>query len=81
MVFWGGMILLGSIIPAVVLLIPRTGKSIPWIIFSSVLVVFGVMCERYLIVIPGQDSRPGSFPEYGDYQFRPPGCDILDRFL
>jgi len=61
-VFWGGMILVGSIIPAVLLLYPKTGKSIPWIAFSSVLVVFGVLCERYLIVIPGQTHPPVLFP-------------------
>jgi len=62
-IFWGGLITIGSIIPAVVLLNPRTGGSIPWIIFSAVLVVFGVLCERYLIVIPGlahpTDLLPG----------------------
>jgi len=62
-VFWGGLITIGSIIPAVVLLNQRTGRSIPWIIFSAVLVVFGVLCERYLIVIPGlahpTDLLPG----------------------
>ena len=39
-----------------------TGKSIPWIVFSSVLAVFGVLCERYLIVIPGQTHPPDLFP-------------------
>jgi len=60
--FWGGLVLLGSIVPAVVLFHPRTGKSIPWIAFASVLVVFGVLCERYLIVIPGQTHPPDLFP-------------------
>jgi len=60
--FWGGMIIVGSIIPAVVLLNPKTAKSIPWIVFSSVLVVFGVLCERFLIVIPGQTHPPELFP-------------------
>ncbi|MHC5036917.1 MAG: NrfD/PsrC family molybdoenzyme membrane anchor subunit [Planctomycetota bacterium] len=31
-VFWGGMILLGSILPAVILFNPKTGRSIPWIV-------------------------------------------------
>jgi len=60
--FWGGLVLLGSIIPAVVLFHPKTAKSIPWIAFASVLVVFGVLCERYLIVIPGQTHPPDLFP-------------------
>ena len=61
-VFWGGLILVGSIVPAVVLLNPKTSRSIPWIIFAAVLVVFGVVCERYLIVIPGQTHPPVLFP-------------------
>jgi len=60
--FWGGLVLLGSIVPAVVLFHPETAKSIPWIAFASVLVVFGVLCERYLIVIPGQTHPPDLFP-------------------
>jgi molybdopterin-containing oxidoreductase family membrane subunit len=51
--FWGGLIILGSIIPAILLFIRRTGTSIRWLIICSVLVVFGILCERYLIVIPG----------------------------
>ena len=61
-IFWGGLILVGSVIPAVVLLNPKTASSIPWIVFSAVLVVFGVLCERYLIVIPGQTHPPDLFP-------------------
>lgn len=61
LVFWVGMILLGSIIPAAILFSKR-GKSIPWIVFSSVLTVIGVLCERYIIVIPGQTHPPDLFP-------------------
>ena len=60
--FWGGLVLLGSIVPAVLLFHPKTAKSIRWIAFASVLVVFGVLCERYLIVIPGQTHPPELFP-------------------
>lgn len=61
-IFWLGMILIGCVIPFVVLLHRKTGNSIPWIIFSSILAVFGVLCERYLIVIPGQTHPPDLFP-------------------
>jgi molybdopterin-containing oxidoreductase family membrane subunit len=60
--FWGGLIGMGSVVPAVLLFKRRTGTSIPWIVFSSVLVVFGVTCERYLIVIPGLEYPPVLFP-------------------
>jgi molybdopterin-containing oxidoreductase family membrane subunit len=62
LLFWGGLIGIGSLIPASLLFKRKTGTSVPWIIFSSVLVVFGVMCERYLIVIPGQEHPPDLFP-------------------
>lgn len=60
--FWGGLIFVGSIVPALLLFKRRTGTSLPWILFSSVLVVIGVLCERYLIVIPGQTMPPELFP-------------------
>ncbi len=55
--FWAGLVMIGSIIPAVILFRRKTGSSIPWVAFAAVLVVFGVLCERYLIVIPGL-TRP-----------------------
>lgn len=60
--FWGGLILFGSIVPAVLLFIRRTGTSIPWLIVCSILVVFGILCERYLIVIPGLMHPPEILP-------------------
>jgi molybdopterin-containing oxidoreductase family membrane subunit len=60
--FWVGLVTVGSIIPAVILFRKRTGTSIPWIVFSAILVVFGVLCERYLIVIPGFTFPPDIFP-------------------
>jgi molybdopterin-containing oxidoreductase family membrane subunit len=61
-VFWGGMIFVGMIIPVIILFNRKTGSSIPWISFASVLVVFGVLCERYLIVVPGQLFPPEVLP-------------------
>ncbi len=60
--FWGGLILVGSIVPALVLFNRRTGTSLRWIIFASVLVVIGVICERYLIVLPGLEYPPEILP-------------------
>jgi molybdopterin-containing oxidoreductase family membrane subunit len=60
--FWGGLIFVGSIVPALLLFRRRTGTSVRWIVFASVLVVFGVICERYLIVIPGLVHPPNLFP-------------------
>ncbi|UCH83754.1 MAG: polysulfide reductase NrfD [Candidatus Latescibacterota bacterium] len=60
--FWGGLILVGSIVPALILFKTKTGTSLRWILFASVLVVVGVWCERYMIVIPGQTFPPELFP-------------------
>lgn len=62
LVFWLGLILIGSIIPLIILFAPKTNNSIGWIIFSSALVVFGVLCERFIIVIPGQILPLELFP-------------------
>ncbi len=53
LLFWFGLILVGCFIPMFILFRKRTGKSIWWIVLASSLVVFGIMCERYVIVIPG----------------------------
>jgi len=37
----------------IILFRKNTGKSIRWVVLASALVVFGVLCERYVIVIPG----------------------------
>ena len=40
----------------------KTGRSIRWIVLASSLVIFGVLCERYVIVIPGLTYPPELFP-------------------
>lgn len=60
--FWGGLIIVGSVIPALLLFNRRTGSSLRWIIVASVMVVFGVICERYLIVLPGLEYPPELLP-------------------
>lgn len=62
LLFWFGLMLIGSVVPIVLLFHPKTGRSMPWILFASALVVFGVMCERYVIVLPGQTNPPHLFP-------------------
>jgi Ni/Fe-hydrogenase subunit HybB-like protein len=60
--FWVGLITVGCVIPAFLLFIKRTGTSVPWTVFASILVVTGVLFERYLIVIPGLIHPPELFP-------------------
>jgi molybdopterin-containing oxidoreductase family membrane subunit len=51
--FWFGLIITGCFVPMFLLFYRKTGKSIKWIVIASSLVVFGVLCERYVIVLPG----------------------------
>jgi molybdopterin-containing oxidoreductase family membrane subunit len=60
--FWGGLVVMGSIVPAILLFIRRTGTSIPWLIFASSLVVVGIFFERILIVLPGLVHPPEILP-------------------
>jgi len=60
--FWVGLIFVGSVVPAIILFIKRTGTSVRWTVFASVLVVVGVLFERFLIVIPGLIHPPNLFP-------------------
>jgi len=62
LVFWLGLILIGSIIPAVILFNPKTKNSVSWIVTASILVVFGVLCERFIVVMPGQVLPLQLFP-------------------
>lgn len=59
--FWVGLIFIGCIIPMFILFRRRTGGSIRWIVLASSLVIFGVLCERYVIVIPGLTHPPELF--------------------
>lgn len=60
--FWVGLIFIGSVIPAVMLFVKKTGTSVRWIVVASTLVVVGVFLERFLIVIPGLIKPPELFP-------------------
>jgi len=60
--FWIGLITVGCVIPAIILFIKKTGTSLRWTVFASILVVIGVLFERYLIVIPGLIHPPELFP-------------------
>jgi len=60
--FWGGLVIAGCFIPMFILFRKKTGSSIRWVVFAAVLVVFGVLCERYVIVLPGLTHPPEMFP-------------------
>jgi len=60
--FWFGLIFMGCVVPMFILFLRRTGRSIRWIVFASILVILGVLCERYVIVLPGLTHPPELFP-------------------
>ena len=60
--FWGGLVIAGCFIPMFILFRKKTGSSIRWVVFAAVLVVVGVLCERYVIVLPGLMHPPEMFP-------------------
>jgi molybdopterin-containing oxidoreductase family membrane subunit len=60
--FWFGLMIVGLGVPLFILFRDRTGKQIRWIVVASILVVFGVLCERYVIVLPGLTHPPELFP-------------------
>lgn len=59
--FWVGLILIGCAIPMFILF-RKTGGQIKWVVIASIMVVFGVLCERYVIVFPGLTHPPEMFP-------------------
>jgi molybdopterin-containing oxidoreductase family membrane subunit len=62
LLFWFGLLAVGCFLPIFILFRKKTGKSIRWIVIASLLVVFGVLCERYVIVLPGLTHPPELFP-------------------
>jgi Ni/Fe-hydrogenase subunit HybB-like protein len=62
LIFWVGLVLLGTLVPAIILFSRKLSSRIGFIAFSAVLVVVGVFCERYLIVVPGLAHPPDLLP-------------------
>jgi molybdopterin-containing oxidoreductase family membrane subunit len=62
MVFWVGLVSLGIVIPATILFSSATKNSIKMINLAAVLHIVGVLCERYIIVIPGQTHPADILP-------------------
>jgi len=62
LLFWFGLVVVGCCIPMFILFRKKTGRSVQWVVLASGLVVFGVLCERYVIVLPGLTHPPDLFP-------------------
>lgn len=51
---WDLEVVIGMVLPFVLLLIPKTGRTIPGVIAASLLTLVGVLAMRYNFVIGGQ---------------------------
>ena len=60
--FWGGHVLVGSILPLLILTKSDFGSSRVGLIFSSILMLVGGMAHIYVIVIGGQSYPLSLFP-------------------
>ncbi len=60
--FWGGHVLIGSVIPMLILMQPNFGSSRAGLIFASVLMLLGGMAHIYVIIIGGQSYPLALFP-------------------
>lgn len=60
--FWLGQILLGSVIPLVLLLVPQLAKCRATLVIASLLVIFGGLAQLYVLIIGGQAYPLELFP-------------------
>ncbi|MDD5295435.1 MAG: polysulfide reductase NrfD [Rhodocyclaceae bacterium] len=61
--FWGGFVLLGSILPLALLLHPELGGRRATIL-ASLLVIFGALCHLYVFIIGGEVYPLDIFPGF-----------------
>jgi molybdopterin-containing oxidoreductase family membrane subunit len=61
--FWGVQVLLGTVVPAILLLLPRFGQR-GYLIAAALLVVLGALAQVYVLIIGGQVLPLQIFPGY-----------------
>lgn len=62
MLFWGGWLLLGTVVPLVLLLAPGISKSAGSVTLASLLVIVGAFCQLYVFIIGGEAFPLEIFP-------------------
>ena len=62
LLFWGGHILVGCLIPLVFLYHPDFGKTQGGVVMAALFVVVGAICQIYVIIIGGQAFPLDIFP-------------------
>jgi molybdopterin-containing oxidoreductase family membrane subunit len=63
LLFWGVQILLGTVVPAILLLLPRFCQR-GYLITAALLVVVGALAQVYVLIIGGQVFPLELFPGY-----------------
>ena len=63
LLFWGVQVLLGTVVPAILLLLPRFGQR-GYLITAALLVVVGALAQVYVLIIGGQVFPLELFPGY-----------------
>jgi molybdopterin-containing oxidoreductase family membrane subunit len=63
LLFWGVQILLGTVVPAILLLLPRFCQR-GYLIAAALLVVVGALTQVYVLIIGGQVFPLELFPGY-----------------
>jgi len=71
LLFWGGYVVLGSLLPLVLLYHPRLGAQCNSVITASVLVILGAFALLYVLIIGGQAFPLEIFP----------GMDVRSSYL
>ena len=69
--FWGGQVLVGSLVPLALLYLPATRRSRPAIAGAAACVIAGGLAQLYVLIIGGQAYPQTTFP----------GKDVSSRFF
>ncbi len=64
LLFWGGQIFLGSIVPLVLLFHPKLDTKFAYVITAALLVVLGGFVQLYVIIVGGQAYPLEIFPGF-----------------
>jgi molybdopterin-containing oxidoreductase family membrane subunit len=75
-VFWLGLIIMGIVFPGIILFNPGTKDSIKMINVAAAFHVLGILCERYIIVIPGQTLPADILPNMNVESVAPYGEEV-----
>jgi len=64
LLFWGGQIFLGGIVPLVLLFHPKLDTKFAYVIIAALLVVLGGFAQLYVIIVGGQAYPLEMFPGF-----------------